>query len=589
VFRALPPRPEGRGFTRKLMKYLFPLVFCSMLSACGGGTENNSAGSSAISPGNVWIGSGAISPGSDSSGSSAISPGSNSTGSSANDIGTYSGSGIGVWRYDNTSGAAATVNINIGGVSAGKVATLVFSNGSNAPASLPVTGALASPVSASAVLADTASVATAAPVHQDDDGHGHMLERNRAVAAGLIHQRVAAPPLKDLASKPAAEALGAPFIPSLGTSSEWKENYSGTPVRYTATVQAVCSLPSGRSVVWWGDPDIVSSGLFSAAGWSAALASLQASYCGSNGGLARINNLLGDVWGSAASAHADSIKDSPALQNVNVVLLNVPDSSQWAGYFYGEDTKRQASSPDSNEALVFFINASQVKDDLKFAASTLLHESTHMVNFYQRSLARNVVHDTWLEETAAMMTEDIVAPAVLGGYNKALTDRLPAYLASGGNVSYVRWAGELGSSTSHYAMGAGFGAFLNRRYGLSIYQQLVTGCGSSSYACLNGLIQTNGGDSFSDEFARFGASIFGRLPATGLPSGYGYPAKTAGAYSLQAKDLSLLTLASPAKLASGYKETSHTFARDIIPAGKTSYVRSGVVVPANTSLVVTIQ
>lgn len=547
------------------MKYPLTLIFCAMLSACGGG-----GGSSAGSSGSGFLGTA-----------------------------TYSGTGIGVWRYDNTSASAASINVDIAGVSAGKTATLMFSNGSaDLIAARPGAGTLGSSATSAAALADAGVFLGAAstPLSLQDDAHASMLERNRAASVELIRERPATGPAADLTSGPLAAAALPSFAPAIGTSRSWNENFSGSPVKYTATVQAVCPLPSGRNVVWWVDPRIIASGTFSASAWSSAFGRLQSAYCGSAGGLAQITSLLGDVWGSEAVFHPDYIQDKTFLQDVNVVLLNVPASSQWAGYFFGEDTKSRALYASSNEALAFFINASQVKNDIDFATSTLLHESTHMVNFYQRSVARGVVHDTWLEETTAMMTEDIVAPAVIGGYNKALSERLPIYLASGGNVSYINWP-TLTSASTHYAMGAGFGAFLDRRYGLAIYQQLVGSCGAgipatpawTSHECLDGLIRANGGDGFSDDFARFGTTLFGRFPAAGAPSGYGYPAKKAGAYSLQAKDLSALPLASPATLNSSYKATSHIFRRDIISAGSSRYVRSGVVVPGNTSLTVVVQ
>lgn len=550
------------------MKYPFALIFCAMLSACGGGSGDSAGGG-------------------------------DSAGSSFFGTATYSGTGIGVWRYDNTSGSAASINVNIAGLSAGKTATLMFSNGSASTATLPDSGTLASSVSAAALADAGISIGTASAQaqhqHAQDDAHAGMLEKNRAIAAALIRQRLAAGPAADLTSRPVAAADLLSFPPAVGTTRSWNENFEGAPVVYTATVQAVCALPSGRHVVWWVDPNVVGSGTFNSSGWTAALNSLQASYCGNSGGLARINSLLGDVWGAESAFHPDYIQDRSVLQDVNVVVLNVPTSSQWAGYFFGEDTKLKASSSSSNEALAFFINASQVANDIAFATSTLLHESTHMVNFYQRAVARGVVHDTWLEETTAMMTEDIVAPAVIGGYNKALSERLPVYLTTGGDVSYINWP-TLTSASANYAMGAGFGAFLNRRYGLSIYQQLVDSCGAgvpatsalSSRDCLDGLIRANGGDGFGDEFARFGTTLFGRFPAVGAPSGYGYPAKTAGGYSLQAKDLSALPLAKPATPSSGYQATSHLFQRETVSAGS-SYVRNGVVVPANTSLTVIIQ
>lgn len=560
------------------MKYLFALIVWAMLSSCGSGSGNGGSNS-------------------------------NQAGFGTFNAGAYSGVGIGFWRYDNTSDTAKKIDINIQGVTAGNVATLVFSNGSKGVTNLPLSGALNVAASPPKVLADSgffmSGLTHQKSAHQNDDTHAHMLEKNWEVSAGLIRARPVISPSADLAGFPMAMVKPLSFPPAMGASRSWIDNFLGTPVRYNAMVEAVCPLPNGRHVVWWVDPSIVASGIFSQEEWAIEFSRLKNAYCGrdeEDGGLAQLNTLLGDVWGVAASSYPNSIQDVPFLQDVNVVLLNVPVSSKWAGYFFGGNNLRKTSSSNSNEALALFINASQMKADLNFSISTLLHESTHMVNFYQRSIVKGVVHDTWLEETSAMMTEDIIAPAVLNGYNKVLSYRLPIYASSGGNVSYINWP-TLADASIHYAMGGGFGAFLNRRYGLSIYQQLVTGCNEevvdspalTSYACLDGLIKANGGIGFSDEFARFGATVFGQLPAVGMLAGYGYPAKQAGRYQLQAGDMSLLvpesasTLTLASASASGYGATFHVFQRDVISVGKTTYVRSGVVVPANTSLMVVIQ
>ncbi len=562
---------------RPYLKYLFTTLLGAALAACGGGGD--SAPAPAPPPATA-----------------VLVPGCSGANCAALDASTYSGSGIGVWRYDNTSNAAASININISGVAPGKVATLVFSNGSEASASAPASGVLASGMALTPLPGVDIASGVSASSGAAEDEHAQMLERNRAVSAALIRSKSAFAPADRIGAQTEATTRLS-FAPALGTMRFWKDNYPATPVAYATSAQFVCRLAGGRNVVWWVDPTIVSSGKFTAAAWSAALATMQTSYCGAPLGLDRVTTLLGDVWGTAASRYSDVIQDAPgALQDVNVVLLNVPPSSNWAGYFFGGNNLLKSASANSNEALAFFINADQIKSSVNYATSTLLHESTHMVNFYQRSLVRGLIHDTWLEETSAMMTEDIVVPVVLDGYNKILNDRLVAYLATGGNVSYINWP-TLKSSAGNYAIGGGFGAFLNRRYGLSIYQQLVASCrdgvsGSpalTSYACLDGLIKANGGRGFSDEFARYGASVFGQLPATGLPAGYGFPTGVAGAYPLQSKDLSTATPVPAAALALGYAATSHTYQRDSVAAGKSSYVRNGVAVPGDSSVVLVIK
>jgi hypothetical protein len=566
------------------IKSLFVPMVCLALVSCGGGD----GGSPAPEPQSPLTG--------------VLTPECSGAGCAAVNANTYSGTGIGVWRFNNSSGADVSFNVDIAGVTAGKTATLVFSNGSQATASAPSLGVLASPVTPAAPRAEAGSFAgTAAEPAGQDDAHTQMLEKNRAVANGLMRSRSATPVASELASSlPGVARLS--FAPAVGADKSWIDNFPATPVSYATKAQFVCDLPSGRKVVWWVDPNIVASGKLTQPALNVALKTMQDSYCGpsgSGGGLAQLNTLLGDVWGSAASRFSDVIHDTSSLQDVNVVLLNVPDSSGWAGYFFAGNNVLKTSLAGSNEALAFFINAEQIRRDLNFATSTLMHESTHMVNFYQRAVVRGLAHDTWLEETSAMMTEDIVAPAVIsGGYNKIMSVRLPDYLRSGGNVSYLNWP-TLQDSSFHYGLGGGFGAFLNRRYGLAIYQQLVTTCSDgpattsaparTSYDCLDGLIRANGGVGFSDEFSRFGATVFGQLPAVGAPAGYGYPSVQAGAYALKANDLSASAVAAPVALASGYTATSQTYQRDTIASGKTSYVRNGVLVPAHTTLTVTIK
>ena len=596
-----------------LKSLIGPFVFLA-LAACGGGGGGGSPApepqpASATAPAPGTAPGTATTPPAPAVLSSALTPDCSGTGwaaCAAVNSNTYdgsSGSGIGVWRYNNTTGADFSFDVNIAGVAAGKTATLVFSNGSQAKASAPSSGVLTSQITLAGLSAEVGTAGASAPAQAGhDDGHAQMLEKNRAMANKLTRSRSTAA-VADLASGfPGVVRLS--YAPAAGTPRVWIDNFPATPVSYATKAQFVCTLPTGRNVVWWVDPNVVASGKFTQPALDAALQTMKSSYCGpsgSGGGLAQLTTQLGDVWGSAAAKYSDLILDTASLQDVNVVLLNVPLGTGWAGYFDACNNLLKASCSSSNEALAFFINANQLKSDITFTTSTLLHESTHMLNLYQRAVVRGDFHDTWLEETSAMMTEDIIAPAVIGGgYNKIMSVRLQDYLYAGGNVSFLNWP-TLQNSSAHYGLGGGFGAFLNRRYGLAIYKQLVTSTSCSeapatasapartSYDCLDGLIKANGGAGFSDEFSRFGATVFGKLPAAGAPAGYGYPSVTAGAYVLQANDLSATDVAAPVALASGYSATSQTFQRDTIAAGKTSYIRNSVMVPAGTTLTLTIK
>ncbi len=165
------------------------------------------------------------------------------------------------------------------------------------------------------------------------------------------------------------------------------------------------------------------------------------------------------------------------LQDVHVVFLNVPSGTNWGGYFYSINNFQKTYVPSpplsptyyaySNQALAFFINARGVKTNRGYYGSTLLHELTHMVNYYQRSLKKEAPYDTWLEEMSAMMTEDVITPAVTPDhYAKIPDNRIRPYVESGGAISLINW-GE-GVPSGNYAVGGSLGAFLDRRYGLSI-------------------------------------------------------------------------------------------------------------------------
>lgn len=493
----------------------------------------------------------------------------------ATNAATYAGTGVGIWRYNNATSSDATINVVINGVAAGETAILTFSNGqSTAADSTPVPGSLQD--------FTTSPVTTAAA-----DVHTRMLVQNREVADKLVRNFSARKPLLKSAVTLKSGAPMAASVPiAVGTNRTW--NDLGNAV--TTSVQASCALPTGRNAVFWVDQLIDQSATL-----TTNLAALESVYCGSGIGYASLVDLLGDAWGPAASSSPSLIQDVPgALQDINIVIpkkLSLNDS----GYFSSANNETLAANPSSNQALVVFINGEQLvlPDEGPTYASVLIHESTHLINFYQRAVARGTSHDVWLEETSAMMSEDIVTPHVLPDFDETFA-RQQGYLTSGGNVGYVGWTAPSGQS---YNLGAVFGAFLDRRYGLNVYKQLITDCvdgtaSSTSYQCMDRLITQNGGLGFADEFARVGASIFGGMSGGSLPLGYGYPGIVADGYFLGPLDSSSMrnpTLATdPQALTSGYLATSHTYQIDPISTGNV-YQRNGVVVPAGTTMILVIQ
>jgi hypothetical protein len=601
-------------------------------------TVTNSASKSSTKELRLTIGSGA------SSNIVADCSGTNcsATTSGAND--TYLGTGTGVWRYNNLTNAAVTRDINIQGV-AGKTVTLLFSNGqasTNAP-TVPTLGILSAPVPTFSVAAipslqiQTASAQELTVQEERDADHERIETKNYQLAIDLIRKKNTSKTVT--AFSPAnstsleSVAVSAPAPVTAGVTKNWIENGVGnvsvdTSIdtvypTYATTAQRICTAGTlGRKVIFW-----VQDGEYPSRVTSTNLDAYQALFCGTNndnGAYANIAKLLGDVWGIVPSAYVSSqIADSAQKQDVNIVFvtpggLPVYKTASWGGYFFNKNNFLNSAlagftTQNSNEALVFFVNARQTSQN--YVSSVLMHELTHMINYYQRTILHDDAHENWLEETSAMMTEDIFDPILLSGYSTALA-RIQGYATSSAYdstnnkaLSYFTWSKSI--SSSYYNIGGAFAAYINRRYGPVIYLQLMTDCytpttNTSSFACLDFLIKKNGGEGFASDFGRFGASIFGRIGGTNEPINYGFPTKSGSlngtvatpvgnltssyTYALPAFDnwWAALTIPQATSLQT-FSYTSQTYQIDTVASNKTSYVRTGVSVPAKTSIIAVVK
>ncbi len=543
------------------MKYSLICLFAAtgiLTSACGGG------GSSTPPP---PIASTALIPDCSGANCGATSPTS------------YKGSGTGVWKYVNTSAADVTVNIDISGLTTDTQVSLIYTNGKDVDTmSTPNNGSTASfdisdasSPTAQTVQTKNAKQNPAVSVNELPESHSHQL--------ALLDTRNA---LKRLASNESTAKVASQATPYkaavLNSTRTWIDYFAGsTGTAYATTNKFMCALPNGRNIVFWHDGSISASNL----------STLTTASCGASGGFARIIALLGQPWGTHTVTSL--ITETPTnLQDINVVLINAVNSD-WGGYFGGRNNYIKSASYPSNEALVFFVNTKFLLQGtpINSTASTLFHEATHMINFYQNGIIRRKSTESWLEETSATMSEDIIASPVTG-YNRVAISRIPGYLRSGGDVSLNKW---VTLDTNHYYMGGALGAFMNRQYGLAIYQQLITGCTSgsaltNSYACLDSLIVNNGGIGLSDTLSKMGASAFGAVPSATAPLGYGFPAKSDNGYMLEAIDVGAAV--APVALTS-FKSMSHTYLNDSVSAGFRRYTRSSVRVPANTQLTVVVR
>ena len=363
-------------------------------------------------------------------------------------------------------------------------------------------------------------------------------------------------------------------------------------------IGAECALVDGRNAIFWVDSAQLASGAISLQDAQ----DLATSFCGATGSYARLTSVVGAPYGTAANNYPTLLQDPPgALQDINIVIPNVPQTATWGGYFAAENLNLKSGDPNSNEALAIFVTGwglANYKDQGRTQGSMLIHELKHLINFYERALVRGVYHSTFLEESSAMLAEDFVTPAVLG-YSETWT-RHDGYLSSGGNSGYIGWTDPQGGS---YNLGATFGGYLHRRYGLTVDRSLMQVCADhgdplESYQCVDQIIKDNGGKGFEDDFARMGASVFGLTPRNGVPGGFGFPGKLVEGYVLEPLESAAYVSGNaapylpinPARpLSNGFLATSHTYQVDIIASGQTTYKRSAVEVPGGTTMIVVIR
>lgn len=488
----------------------------------------------------------------------------------AQDATTYSGSGVGIWRYHNATDTPATIDIAIDGLHEGQVGSLVFSNGSalNVPTQ-PVFGL---------VTAGKAHVSAAT----ENDPHLAMLERNRQVFA----RHVGSPspvrkgsPRKGIAGAASSTARAATVI---GDTRSWSDAFDRA-ARHQIKAAATCVFSTGRRGVVWTDDD-ASHAL------DAEHVQLVADYlCGPLGVYERMVALHGDVYGAAGDARY--IQDTPELQELNIVIIKPGENAGWGGYFPTEDLLVASEFPDSNEAVAVVLSGGLL-DGGYTARQALVHELKHLVNGYRRGVARGVSHASWLEESSATLAADLINSELSPG--NPMEQRMGQVLPYGGLVSLLDWGSGI-ASNAKYGFGGSLGSFLHRRYGNAFDTYLLDTCEDhgqayQSYGCVDDFIKAQGGAGFADEFARLGVSLYAFVGGPS-PRGFGFRGALVGPARLSPVAMPpVAPFVPPAQMSAGewFKATSHTYSFTFMGAGQTRFVREDVVVPQGTTLMVVV-
>ncbi|MPS63244.1 hypothetical protein [Acinetobacter sp.] len=481
----------------------------------------------ALALGAVLAGCGGGGGGGPSGPSSQLTAACSGTACGAANATTYSGQGVGVWSYTNTTQAEQQIPVALTNLGSKQV-TLIYTN--NGDASVPMPALTLTPPAATTATAQKSLSAAPTTVNQ-------IPERIRNFKPRLT--------AADTQARQSIKPQAAAILP-VGSQRSWFVQPGDSRIetrQATLRRQASVPTPTGtRTInVWLEDSE------YDAAKVSDAMLDtlVQRFTSGSDAVYPLITGLSGEPWGT--HSYGDLIDPD---QPLDIVFVNfVPDRTPYGllGYFWSlNNFKQDPANPDlkySNQSLSFYMDTETLYLDpaagMTNQISTLSHEFVHMTNFYRRSVqlskpGTDYAFDTFLEEMSAMMGEDIVAQRVTPGFNSIANGRVPSWLSrSGFNCDPAAWSADTAAPCFGYDVNGSLGAYLVRQYGVGFYKQLLSNTTSTdSLQVLGNAIQQAGGPTLPVAIQRWGANI-ALLPGD-VPSGYGWPARTEQGFTLAA-------------------------------------------------------
>ena len=260
-----------------------------------------------------------------------------------------------------------------------------------------------------------------------------------------------------------------------------------------------------------------------------------------------VTTIFGDPWGS----HDSPILIPPqAGDEIHIFLFDIagdgyPTGPRIVGYFWRVHNYLQQSDHPffqySSERLAFFLDSPwlatadgetwEVTDRRpSVMLGTLAHEFQHMIHFYQKPVARNAVSETWLNEQASEVAEDLIADKMMidgpravdyddptAGEAGNLRGRLPDYNLYN-DIQVTTWDGYLANYSIVYA----FAAYLARNYGGAALFSDIVQSDRAGIGAIEGAVRNQGHDaSFLELLANWAAANL-LSDSTDAPAPYQY-------------------------------------------------------------------
>jgi hypothetical protein len=216
-------------------------------------------------------------------------------------------------------------------------------------------------------------------------------------------------------------------------------------------------------------------------------------------------NILGYEYGGGPTGNGGKDGDSKIQ-----ILVYPAAGSSILGYFWEVDFWPQSelgSQYRTNQAEIFYINASYVKNNPMLMYLTLAHEFQHMINFNRKVVARGLTSDTWYDETLSMMTEDIMANIIgvpTTNEDHPIRDHIAGFLAGYTGVGFSEWP----SQPYPYSKGYTFGAYLLRNYGgAELLRKILANNSVDAASITAALNEVEPGMTYVKAISRFGEAM----------------------------------------------------------------------------------
>ena len=221
--------------------------------------------------------------------------------------------------------------------------------------------------------------------------------------------------------------------------------------------------------------------------------------------------IFGDPWGPH---NIDVLIPPQAAGEIHLLLFDIDGDglprggdARVVGFFQGLHNFLRAGNPPlvegvqgSNERLMLFLDAPVLTQDPNAIMGTLAHEFQHLIHFYQKVIARSGENETWLNEMASEVAEDLVADklGIDGPRGVASGDatagapdnqfgRLPGYNRYN-DIQVTAWDQTLANYSISYALGA----YLARNYGGAELFSRIVRSGRSGVEAVEGALRELG-------------------------------------------------------------------------------------------------